>query len=272
MKSVKVAYVFLIILLAILGYVSYLKFSYVEEKKDNILYESNSVSLSSIVNNYNNANYEEGVKTTATINGNNLTINYNNKDYIFSFTNGILKYNVANNNNIKFYDIDKMFVYLVDSVSVSMGNKEKESYVTTNLIINKIYVNDSVKIINTSNEITYVIDTTKNMVLYKASNIYKDSIILNINDSNFDINMNNIELISPTIKFNKDINSFEVLCYVLNSDNISSKIVVTLYDKDKEEVTKQEIDTSNIGNVLNMKFELDGFKEEDIIYYSLEIK
>ena len=157
MKSVKVAYVFLIILLAILGYVSYLKFSYVEEKKDNILYESNSVSLSSIVNNYNNANYEEGVKTTATINGNNLTINYNNKDYIFSFTNGILKYNVANNNNIKFYDIDKMFVYLVDSVSVSMGNKEKESYVTTNLIINKIYVNDSVKIINTSNEITYVI-------------------------------------------------------------------------------------------------------------------
>ena len=272
MKSVKVAYVFLIILLAALGYTTYIKFNYEDEKKDNTYYDVNSVPLSTVANNYNNANYGDGVNTSATINANNLIIKYDNKEYIFGFTNGVLKYNIAINSNINLKTINEMFIYLVDAVSVSMGNQEKDSFVTTNLIINNIYVNETVKVIKTNNEVTYVIDTTKNMVLYKASNIYKDKMIMNINDRNFDIDINNIRLISPVLKFDEEKNIFNVMCYVENEDNTSSKIVITLYDKEKKEVTKQEIDTSNVDSILSMDFDLNEFTEDDIIYYSLHIE
>lgn len=271
MKSVKVAYVFLFILLGILGYFTYLKFSYVEEKKEVNTVQVNSVPLSTIANNYNNVVYDDGTVTSAKINGNNLSVTYDNKEYAFSFVNGILKLNMVVNDNVDVNSLNKMFIDLVDAVSVSMGNAEKESYVTTNLIINNIYVNETVKVIKTNTDITYVIDTTKNMVLYKASNVYHDTSIVNINDKNFDVEINNIKLISPTIKFDNEKNVYNVIFYVINSENKNANITVTLYDKEKKELAKQEVSASDIDNIINIDFELNNFTEEDVIYYSLQI-
>ena len=111
MKSVRFSYVILIILIGILGYVVYLKMTYVEEKEEVFTRNNKSVSLSEITNNYNNKNTD--VETIASINGNVLNIVYNSKTYIFTFNNGILKLET-----IADKDADSMFVNLVDRKSV----------------------------------------------------------------------------------------------------------------------------------------------------------
>ena len=54
MKSTKIAVFFLIILLLALAYVTYIKFTYVKIDEPNNTNQNNSISLSTIENNYNN--------------------------------------------------------------------------------------------------------------------------------------------------------------------------------------------------------------------------
>ena len=265
MNSVKVAIVFLIILLAMLGYVTFLKFTYVEEKKDIIINNVSSVSLSDIADNYNNK--ESDVKTDASIDGTTLKITYNGTTYPVSFTNGILKLETTESD-----DTDNLFVLLVDAVAVAKKHNENESIITTNLIINSLFFNDSIKVVKNDNNVMYVIDTTKDLVLYEADNIYKDLKVLNINDNDYDIEMNNVKLISPLIEYNSENNSFDVKAYIDNSSEKEVSVKIVLYDKDKKQVKDETVNVNVDELLLNTSIELSDLNEEDIIYVSYEIK
>ena len=264
MKSLKPAYIFLIILLLILGYVTFLKFTYVKPESNDSDINIKSISLSTIANNYNSKTYE--VDSSATINGTTLEIMYNNKKYIFNYANGILKLDTVLDDNT-----NMLFTYLVDAVSMAKNNGENASLITTNLIINSLYFNESVKVIKNNNNVMYVIDTTKPMTLYKADNIYNDVKILNINDKNYDIDINDIKIISPVISYNNETNSFDIKGYLDNINKKEATIKINLYDKDKKSVKEEVVNITKDTSLLVSSLKIDELSQNDIIYYSFEI-
>lgn len=263
MKSVKVAVVFLVILLAMLGYFTFLKFTYVEEKKDIIINNVSSVSLSAIADNYNNK--ELDIETNAAINGTILNITYNGKTYSVNFTNGILKLDTVESD-----DVNDMFVLLVDAVAMEKKYNESESFITTNLIINSLFFSDSVKVIKSSTNVMYVIDTTKDFVMYKPENIYNDVKVLNLNDNNYDIEMNDFKLISPIVEYNNETKSYDIKAYIDNSSKKDVSVKITLYDKDKKQAKEEIVDVKEDDLLFNASIKLSDLKEEDIIYISYE--
>lgn len=262
MKSVKVAYVFLGILVMLLAFCTYIKFSYVEKKEDPNTHLT-SVPLSEIEKNYNNRNKE--IETTATINGTNLDITYNNNTYSFTFENGILKLNTSDN-------IEEMFIYLVDAVSMSKNNSENESLITTNLIINSLFSNESIKVVKNATDIMYVIDTNKDISLYKTLNIYKEVKVVNINDKNYDIDMKDIKLISPTIKYDSNTNIFVIKAYIENTTHKKATAVINIYDDQKKKVLSDTKEITGNEKVLETSIKLGDVDQEKVLYCSYEIK
>lgn len=265
MKGIKFSYIILIILIGLLVYVTYLKFSYVEQKDETIINKTNSISLNEIANNYNNK--ETNADTNATINGTNLDILYNGKTYTFSYNNGILKLDTLEDN-----DTDNMFINLVDSVTMSKTIEENASIITTNLIINSLFSNDAVKVVKNNNNILYVIDTTKEFNLYNALNVYNEVKILNLNDKDYNILINDIELISPIITYNQETNSMDVIGLISNKENKNAIINIALYDKDKKKIKEENVNIKATDNTLKTSINLDNIKIDDLIYCSYDIK
>lgn len=293
MKSTKIAVFFLIILLLVLVYVTYIKFTYVKIDEPNNTNQNNSISLSTIENNYNNLNEvlelkKESISTIATTSDNNLEITYKfldnenntndyNYTYIFTFTNGILKNTTSINDNKQELDsLNKVFINLALAVAVSMGCEESEAKLTTLLALNEDFVSDSFKIINSDNDITYVIDTTKKINLYKSNNTYNEVNILDITTSNYSVDMNNTTI--ENIKFDyiekEEFKGFTLSAYITKNDS-NSKAILKIYDKDKVELTNKELDLSEFKNIekISINIELDDkIKKEDVNYYSIEVK
>lgn len=262
MKSLKVAYIFLAILIMFLAFCTYIKLSYVEPKED-LNPKLTSISLSEIEKNYNDRNVD--IETTASINGTNLDITYNNNIYSFTFENGILKLNTSDN-------IEQMFAYLVDAVSISKKHSENESLVTTNLIINGLFSNESVKVVKNATDIMYVIDTNKDITLYKTLNIYKEVKIVNVNDKNYDIDMNDIKLISPTIKYETNNNTAIIKAYIENPTQKKANVEINLYDDQKRKLLSDTKEIIGNEKVLESVIKLGNVEEEKILYCSYEIK
>lgn len=294
MKSTKIAAFFLIILLVVLAYVTYIKFSYVKiDKPNTTTNQNNSISLSTIENNYNNLKEvselkKESISTIATTSDNNLKITYKfldnenntndyNYTYIFTFTNGILKNTTNINDNKQELDsLNKVFINLSLAVAVSMGYEESEAKLTTLLAFNEDLISDSFKIINSDNDITYVIDTTKKINLYKSNNTYNEVNILDITTNNYSVDMNNTTI--ENIKFDyiekEEFKGFTLSAYITKNDS-NSKAILKIYDKNKVELTNKELDLSEFKDIekISINIELDDkIKKEDVNYYSIEVK
>lgn len=294
MKSITIAKIFLIILIAILGYTTYIKITYTKDTTiiDNNI-NTNIVSLATIENNYNNSTNtielkKRGITTLAIIENNNLKITYNYIDtsditknysytYIFTFTNGILKYTAnISDDKLELDTLKTIFINLSDAVSVSQGNEKNASLLTILSVINGKEVSDTFKIIITDTDITYVIDTTKQIVLNTPSIKYQETTILNIDTFNYSIDMNNttLDIISLDYIEKDDFVGYSLNAYLKDSNNVGN-IVLKIYNKEKVELTSQTLNLSELNAMeeieLNIKLD-DKINKEDVIYYSVEIK
>jgi len=296
MKSNLLAYIFLVILIALLGYVTYIKFTYVEPPKQEVNNEqSNSIALSTIETNYNTLPNitklkETGITTIATIEENTLkvTYEYTNLDqsindnnytnsYVFSFDNGILKNTTAIGENlIELDSLKTIYILLSDAVSIAQGNQSNLSLLTTELVINQNYISDALKVIATDTDITYVIDTTKPITFYQSTVKYVDATITDINEKGYDVEMNNITLNNVSLDYNKtdDFEGYSFKTYITNITD-EQTLILKVYDKDKKVLKSQEIKASYNPTTLLFTYNMPldkKVKKDNVVYYSIEVK
>jgi len=296
MNSTKIATIFLIILIALLGYVTYIKFTYEEPKPtNNGLPVVNSITLSTIETNYNNSPMieklrETGITTVASIENNDLKITYDysnlnqsindnnyNNAFIFNFSNGVLKnHTIINENLIELESLKTVYLILTDAVSVAQGNQVSESFLTTELITNQDFTNEACKVISTDTEITYVIDTTKPITFYQTNTKYTELTITDINEKGYGIEMQDTTIDNISLEYSEQDN-FKGFAFKAYLTNITSEktLVLKNYNKDKKELKKQELPINYTPTTRLFTYNLaidNKIKKDDVLYYSVEIK
>lgn len=279
MKSVRFAYLILILLLGALGYVTYIKFTYKAPTIDPIENKNPSIALSTIADNYNTNNLYTDIKTEANINGTNLDIKLETKDvntnYTFTYTNGILKNETPLTEPSSAY-LDKIFVYLVNALSKSSNDTTILPLESALMIINNDYQSQMFKYMKDTTNVTTIIDTTKQIDIYKTDKIYTDIAILDINNKNYSVNIFNTNMIITNAKFKEDNKSFVVDMYINKKDiNTKSVLVLTLYDIDKKELKQNTYSIEEMkDNLLKTSIELnlDTINKDTVKYYSVHLK
>lgn len=278
MKGIKFATIFLIILLLILGYVTFIKFTYKEDDVKENNKEFNSIALNTIVNTYNINDIiskieSKEVTTTASIKDNEMTIVYDNNKYNFTFENGILKNTTTITSEDDLNNIEKVFILLLDSISISKNEVSGQSILTSLMIIEGEYKLEGFEYLKTDNKVEMTLDTNKDIIMYEPSIIYDKLTILDIGTSNYKLSMLNENLIVTDFSYIENNNSYKVNIYYEPTDINNKILILKIYDKDKKELKNQEFSLKDITtNEFEIVMELNEIKVDDISSYSLEIK
>lgn len=278
MKGIKFVTVFLIILLLTLGYVTFIKFTYKEDDVKENNKEFNSIALNTIVNTYNINDIiskieSKEVTTTASIKDNEMTIVYDNNKYNFTFENGILKNTTTITSEDDLNNIEKVFILLLDSISISKNEVSGQSILTSLMIIKGEYKLEGFEYLKTDNKVEMTLDTNKDIIMYEPSIIYDKLTILDIGTSNYKLSMLNENLIVTDFTYIENNNSYKANIYYEPTDINNKILVLKIYDKDKKELKSKEFNLKDITtNEFEIVMELNEIKVDDISSYSLEIK
>ena len=281
MKSTTFAGIILVILIALLGYVTYIKFTYQEEPTNNNQNQNqtqNSISLNTVANNYNSNSIASSlglvqVQTTATINENTLNITYNDKNYVFTFNNGILENTTNITDEAEEEIIKNIAIILYDAISTSKNNTIGDSILTGIMVTNGKYTTNEFTYSKTDNNITIKLDTTKQIVFYTPSIIYDKLTILDIGTNNYALNMLNTSLTVISCEYIEENNSIIVDSYLEPIENNNKTVVFKIYKKKKKELKSIETKLIDITtNRLEIAMELGEIAKDNVSSYSLEIK
>lgn len=289
-KSIIIASIFLVILFGCLGFVIFIKMTYGDKNLNNVnnnVVVPQGLTLTQIVTSFNNSNkVKNSLDENATINmigsEDSFVINYSTQDVSISLNGNYtgtllsLTYNpsVETEENL----VAIVFDELVNISCVYNGYNEGECSET----VNKLFEgNASIEGLgyskNSETQTLLVVDTSKKIPLYTAINTYVNNDIISIDIIDYVITGNNFELNKPLLEFDEESNSFMYSATIRKLDNNLKevKIVLKLYDENKNEVSVSEIDKTNISDINEFELSLssmfdEGITKENVKYFSVD--
>lgn len=257
-KSIIIACIFLVILLACLGFVTYIKMTYDVEDNNNI--DNNTtidtpvlLSLDNIISSFNNSQLvsdyyslgttvamektNTGFKVTYSSNQDNDVIEGTYLEYILSIKFNQDNVEIANN----------IFKELVNISCKNNGYNEGQCNETVDEFLNNSYVVNGLVYEEISDTEMYLrVNTAVKIELFVGPTTYKANDLIDININEYIINNNTYKLSNPLLNYDSSNNT---LTYKANVQNLLDsgnkvKIKLKLYDSNNVLLMTNEIDNS----------------------------
>ena len=257
-KSIIIACIFLVILLACLGFVTYIKMTYDVEDNNNI--DNNTtidtpvlLSLDNIISSFNNSQLvsdyyslgttvamkktNTGFKVTYSSNQDNDVIEGTYVEYILSIKFNQDNVEIANN----------IFKELVNISCKNNGYNEGQCNETVDEFLNNSHAVDGLVYEEISDTEMYLrVNTAVKIELFVGPTTYKANDLIDININEYIINNNTYKLSNPLLNYDSANNT---LTYKANVQNLldsgnNVKIELKLYDASNNLLMTNEVDNS----------------------------
>ena len=265
------AYILIVILLACIGIILYLKFLRKEEptpeeylpKYISLNEISTSLNSSILANRYTN----DSAKLNSTVSGNSLVVTYTKEDDMVNLNIPVvdneLVVTIPSENKEIATDIYKE---ITNIICIYYGNKESSCRNT----INNITSSNSIDGIRIENNKVYI-DTTKSIEITTMP------VKISIDSTDYEVTSENIKISNINVSNSDENISINGTIERLTSDIFSFSVVVKIYDingniLDESSLEYTEDDMLSDKSSLIIGFMSDEYTYEDIKEYSVEIK
>lgn len=264
------AYILIVILLACIGIILYLKFLRKEEptpeeylpKYISLNEISTSLNSSVLANRYTN----DSAKLNSTVSGNSLVVTYTKEDDMVNLNIPVvdneLVVTIPSENKEIATDIYKE---ITNIICIYYGNKESSCRNT----INNITSSNSIDGIRIENNKVYI-DTTKSIEITTMP------VKISIDSNDYEVTSENIKISNINVSNSDENISINGTIERLTSDIFSFSVVVKIYDingniLDYKTLEYSKDDFAN-DKILTITFDFDEYTYEDVKEYSVEIK
>ena len=283
-KSIIVASIFLVILLACLGFVIYIKMTY--EKEDNMLDNNNStidmpviLSLDNIISEFNNSNLISDYLTTGTTvsmekSDTGFNVIYKNEDVNGIIEGTYLAYTLSIKFNKDNNDIaNDVFKELVNISCKNQKYADGECSVTVDKFLTGSYSVDGLSYEKVSDEEIYLkVNTVKKIELYVGETSYTVDEKIDINSIDYFVSNNEYKLSNPILNYDSTTNKLVYNANVINLLNSGNnvKIVLKLYDTDNKLIMTNEVDNRIASNKNNFDITFNITLDNTINYENIK--
>ena len=264
------AYILIVILLACIGIILYLKFLRKEEptpeeylpKYISLNEISTSLNSSVLANRYTN----DSAKLNSTVSGNSLVVTYTKEDDMVNLNIPVvdneLVVTIPSENKEIATDIYKE---ITNIICIYYGNEESSCRNT----INNITPSNSINGIRIENNKVYI-DTTKSIEITTMP------VKISIDSTDYEVISENIKISNVNLTNSEDSITINGTIERLTSDTFDFSAVVKIYDingniLDYKTLEYSKDDFAN-DKILTITFDFDEYTYEDIKEYSVEIK
>ena len=289
-RSIIIAVIFLVILIACLGFVIYIKMTY--DLNDNNVNNNNNnsvidkptiLSLDNIISSFNSSKivsdyFALGTTLAMEKSDNGFNITYDSEEDTGVIEGTYIAYTLSikfNKDNVKI--AQDVFKELVNISCKNQKYTDGECNETVDKFLTGDYSVDGLTYEEISGEEMYLkVNTVKKFELYSGESSYDTEELIDISSSNYVIKNNEYELSNPLLNYDSTTN---VLTYSANVINLlnngnSVKIELKLYDGNNNLIMTNEIDNSavsdknNFGITFNVTFD-NSINYENVKYLSI---
>lgn len=273
-----IAYVLLVVLLACIFIVLYLKFIRKEDTPEEE-YKPNYISLNEISNSLNTStlasNYQnDGANFNSSVLDNSIVITYNKENTILNLNVPLISSELKIDIDGENADIKKeIYKEIASIICVYYGNNANSCKNTLDNVNSENSVS-GIRFTNEDNINNVYVNTTKSFNL--LGTIYNEVTKVSINSANYTLNLMNTKISNIKI-YNDEKLVFGGDIERLNDDTSNVSVLVKLYDKEDNFLAENKYEFNNDNSLEDKKtFEVsfilsDTLKMENISKYSIEI-
>lgn len=285
-RSIIIAVIFLVILIACLGFVIYIKMTY--DLNDNNVNNNNNnsvidkptiLSLDNIISSFNSSKivsdyFALGTTLAMEKSDNGFNITYDSEEDTGVIEGTYIAYTLSikfNKDNVKI--AQDIFKELVNISCKNQKYTDGECNETVDKFLTEDYSVDGLTYEEISNEEMYLkVNTVKKIELYSGESSYDTEELIDISSSNYVIKNNEYELSNPLLNYDSTTN---VLTYSANVINLlnngnSVKIELKLYDGNNNLIMTNEIDNSAVSDKNNFDITFNVTLDNSINYENVK--
>lgn len=284
-RSIILASIFLVILLACLGFVVYIKMTY-DLKDNNNVNNNNSVtdnptilSLDNIISSFNSSKvvsdyFALGTTLAMEKSDNGFNITYSSEDASGIIEGTYIAYTLSIKFNKDNTEIaNDVFKELVNISCKNQKYTDGECNTTVDKFLTENYTVDGLTYEKVSDEEIYLkVNTVKKLELYVENNTYKAEEPIDIKTNGYTISSDEYELSSSVVNYDDATKKFTYNAKVKNLLNSGSnvKVELKLYDENNTVLVTEKVDNSASSDKNNFDVLFDITLNSEVSYESIK--